>query len=286
MQFNQNPKWRRSVPLAVIAIAASIAGAFSAQAASGYWFTESPMPQAVSGSATATYSGQLYVISGSPPGGGTITNDQVYNPATDTWTAQAPIPTGVGGANAGTIGSKIYVAGGCASNGDCRIGTTNTVQVFNTATNSWSTTTSLPTALSAYASGVISGKFYVVGGTSACPPCTPLSALEAYTPSTHLWTSLASMPTARRSPGGRRHPGPPLCGRRIGLVEQYARHARGLRSADQHLGDEIPHADAAIRPWGRSGEKCPLCDRWFSICVRPWHASGRSLQPRHRQLVH
>src|SRR5665213_2247374 len=203
MQYNQHLKWSRYVPLMLFACALSIAGALPAQAGSGFWFTESPMPQAVSYSATAVHNGQLYVISGEQPGGGTIlTNNQVYDPASDSWTAQAPIPTGVATANAGTIGTKIYVAGGCAANGDCRIGTTDAVQVYNTTNNTWSTTTSMPTATASYASGVIGGKFYVVGGQGACPPCTPLSALEAYSPSTHLWASLASMPTARRTPAG------------------------------------------------------------------------------------
>jgi len=117
MQHSQHPKWRRYIPLAIIASVVSIAGVLPAQAASGFWFTEAPMPTAAFGSATAVYNGQLFVISGNQTGGGTTTVNQVYDPASDTWTSQAPIPTGVVDANAGTIGKKIYVAGGCAANG-------------------------------------------------------------------------------------------------------------------------------------------------------------------------
>jgi N-acetylneuraminic acid mutarotase len=60
---------------------------------------------------------------------------------------------------------------------------------------SWSTGPTIPTARVYFAAvGGLDGRIYVLGGQNAS---TPSAVVEAYTPSTNSWKTLASMPTAR-----------------------------------------------------------------------------------------
>ncbi|MBI3646088.1 MAG: hypothetical protein HY233_09015, partial [Acidobacteriales bacterium] len=150
------------------------------------------MPTARNGVATGVIAGQLYVVTGP-----LTTAVEVYDPASNTWAIKAPIPTNRAIASAGVIDGKLYVVGGCI-NSDCRVGVTNILQVYDPATDTWTTKASMPTARAAMATGVIAGQLYVAGGFQACyGPCPMVNTLEVYDPATNIWTSKASMPTTR-----------------------------------------------------------------------------------------
>lgn len=78
------------------------------------------------------------------------------------------------------------------------------VEAYTPSTNTWTTVASMPTARSwlAAATGA-DGRIYAFGGsgTMGNPPVlsadSPLATVEAYTPSTNTWATVASMPTAR-----------------------------------------------------------------------------------------
>ena len=123
--------------LAVAAVA--IAGILTAVGAppvhaQGTWSTEAPMPTALGGASSGAINGQLYVVGGFVAGGDPSTANQVYDPATNTWGTAAPILTSRDYAGAGTSGGVLYVAGGCVLHGDCRIGTTNILEAYDSAT--------------------------------------------------------------------------------------------------------------------------------------------------------
>ena len=71
------------------------------------------------------------------------------------------------------------------------------MQIFDPASNNWTTGTPLPTERYGAASGVIDGKFYVVGGYNG----NDLDVLEIYDPVADTWSSGAPMPTARTASG-------------------------------------------------------------------------------------
>lgn len=181
--------------LSLTAIWLTLAIGTQAQA-QGVWETKAPMPTARTGVATGVIAGQLYVATGS-----LTTAVEVYDPALNTWTITAPIPTNRAFASAGGIDGKLYVVGGCI-NSDCRIGWTNILEVYDPATDTWTTKASMPTARAGASEGVIAGQLYVAGGFQSCGACLALNTLEVYDPATNTWTTKASMPTARSHMGG------------------------------------------------------------------------------------
>jgi hypothetical protein len=105
------------------------------------------------------------------------------------WTTKAPIPTARYLLAAGVISGNFYAIGG--DNGTGR--GLNTVEAYNTATDTWTTKAPMPTARFGLAVGGGNGKLYAVGGYNG----NYLSTAEAHKPATDTWTAKASMPTSR-----------------------------------------------------------------------------------------
>jgi N-acetylneuraminic acid mutarotase len=78
-------------------------------------------------------------------------------------------------ANAEVLNGRIYVVSGIVAGGN----TTPVVEVYDPATNTWSTATDVTTERSAGAIGVVNGILYLAGGSSNN---TVTGVLEAYVP--------------------------------------------------------------------------------------------------------
>lgn len=163
-------------------------------------------PRAVQ--ATGVIDGKLYAPGVDPTSFFASVLD-VYDQATDTWIRGSASPTPRSGNAAGVIGGKLYVVGGCIgfppTGPDCRIGTTNLMEVYDPDFDTWKTLASMPTPRNSVAAAVIDGKLHVVGGNVTCGVCTPLSTHEVYDPATDTWLSsdfgdVAPMPVALNSP--------------------------------------------------------------------------------------
>jgi len=83
------------------------------------------------------------------------------------------------------IADKIYIAGG---NSDTNL------QLYDPATNTWTTLASMPAGRYGGAAGVIGGKLYVAGGLELD---NVRATLFVYDPATNAWSMLTPMPTAR-----------------------------------------------------------------------------------------
>ena len=162
----------------------------------GSWAVKAPMPTARTGVATGVVNGQLYAVGGSLAYEAPRTVNEAYDPSTNTWATKAPAPTSRAMAEAGAIAGKLYVVGGCITS-DCRIGTTNVLEIYDPITNTWTTGAPMATARSTFALGVIGGRLYAAGGNGPCPPCAAVSTLEIYDPLTNSWSAGAPMPTPR-----------------------------------------------------------------------------------------
>jgi serine protease len=83
------------------------------------------------------------------------------------------------------INGKVYVIGGLG-------GQLGVVQIYDTASDVWTTGTPKPTATYATNAAVIDGKIYVPGGTN--PQNDAVATLEIYDPATDQWSSGAPLP--------------------------------------------------------------------------------------------
>jgi N-acetylneuraminic acid mutarotase len=136
------------------------------------------------GLAASVIAGKIYVMGGynnafTDPYVNTL---ELYEPATRKWTT--PPTTGIftarGALCSSVIDSKIYAMGGVHLVSGTYIAL-NTVEVFDPATNTWTTPTTVGTFTPRYSSGcsLVLGKIHVIGGENVS---TVLKAHETYTP--------------------------------------------------------------------------------------------------------
>ena len=89
----------------------------------------------------------------------------------------------------GQVDGIIYVVGGQNSSGSLA-----TVEAYDPESNTWATAASMPAARTRLAGGVLTGRFYAVGGDS-------LGTVQAYNAATNTWETKLSMPTPRDTLG-------------------------------------------------------------------------------------
>ena len=117
-----------------------------------------------------------------------------FRVAEDAWVAKTPMPTARTATAVAASGGLVYVMGGGL------LGTTMIpppvtaiVEIYDPATDSWSTGNSMPTARKYAAVAELNGVIYVIGGDSL-PLFPGLSIVEAYDTVTGTWTTKASLP--------------------------------------------------------------------------------------------
>ncbi|MGD6853116.1 MAG: Kelch repeat-containing protein [Candidatus Bathyarchaeia archaeon] len=132
------------------------------------WETKASMPTPRRDFAIAVYDNKIYCISGESgldsQGGVYSAVNEVYDPLTDTWTIKAEIPTPRYGMSANLVDGKIYVLGGGHHNVYPGNTCSDLNEVYDPLTDTWSTRSSLPTAVLYAASVVVDGEIYVLGG--------------------------------------------------------------------------------------------------------------------------
>ena len=162
------------------------------------WVTRAPMPTPRSGCAVAVYNGEIYVIGGSF-GNGFVGNNEVYNPQTNTWETKASMPSPRADLTANIVNGKFYLIGGKVfSNTSPYFSETNVNEVYDPATDTWSTVASIPNGVYGYGSAVIGDKIYVVGG-SENPNLQGgnvfVDSVQIYDTQTGNWTIDSVMPS-------------------------------------------------------------------------------------------
>lgn len=158
------------------------------------WTSAAPLPLAMHHLAAAAVDGKLYVLGGYQGNGFSPTNRVfAYDPAADAWEEKAPMPTARGAHVAVAYVGKIYVVGG-ASFSEARA----LNEVYDPATDTWATLAPMPTAREHLSAALVDSLIYVAGGrVSVGFGLENLRSLEAYSPATDTWHTLAPMPTAR-----------------------------------------------------------------------------------------
>jgi N-acetylneuraminic acid mutarotase len=118
------------------------------------------------------------------------------------WRSAAPAPTKRTEVAAATLGDTIYVVGGFEQprfGNAMNLAITPSVEVYDPATDRWTSKAPLPVPLHHVGIGVIGSRLYVAGGyrRSGLSVWQPVATLYAYDPGADTWVERASMPTAR-----------------------------------------------------------------------------------------
>ena len=169
------------------------------------WASKKPMPSERSGFGVAVVNGKIYAVGGYPTGN----INEMYDPASDTWTELAPMPTARDNFGIAVYQNKIYAIGGQigavlyppvgVANYSMQV-LTGANEVYDTATNTWQTRTSMPTPRNYLQANVADGKIYLIGGEAQQPldeaPQEHFSNVtEVYDPETDSWTTMSPIPT-------------------------------------------------------------------------------------------
>jgi hypothetical protein len=111
----------------------------------------------------------------------------------------APIPVQHAQGRAAAVGTNIYVPGGF--NNVQLGGPLDTMQIYNTGTDTWSNGMTLPAARSGVATAAFNGLVYVIGGYTTPFP-TVTNTVFVYNPGTNSYTTGAPMPAGQGNVAG------------------------------------------------------------------------------------
>jgi N-acetylneuraminic acid mutarotase len=120
------------------------------------------------------------------------TNAQRFFRVISRWSTRANLIEANSEMGVAELAGRIYVLGGYPAS---RI-TVNTVQVYDSASNTWQLTAPLPLGVNHPMPAVANGKIYVIGGQTDTGSAY-VNNVQEFNPATTNWTSRAPMPTAR-----------------------------------------------------------------------------------------
>lgn len=158
----------------------------------GTWVPRSDMPTSRSGGAATTIGNKIYVAGGRPPGGHHFA---VYDTEANEWTALPDVPTQRNHLAVAAINGKVHVAGGRFGGG---VGSEMTAihEVYDPASNSWSSRAPLLAPRAGVPGVAVNGCLYLIGGEgNDANPRGVFEENEMYDPGTDSWQSLPPLPT-------------------------------------------------------------------------------------------
>lgn len=169
------------------------------------WRADGPsLPAPAIGTVGVTVDGSVYVIGGTQSDFyGLVGDNRVrsWHSGTGTWEERAPLPMGRFFAAGAALDGKVYVAGGyahCEYFGWCPGPAVSSLDVYDPASDRWTTGPPMKRVLAMAGAAVLDGKMYVAGGVTdeylwlGNPP----AIMEVYDPSTGQWRTLAEPPFA------------------------------------------------------------------------------------------
>lgn len=107
------------------------------------------------------------------------------------WITRTPMPTPRQEIPHALINGKIYVPGGIVNNSGIP---TNSVEVYDPSTDSWSEISPMPEALHHHTAVELNGKLYIIGGYNAQLFSSQTDKVQEYDPQTGIWTEKQSLP--------------------------------------------------------------------------------------------
>jgi N-acetylneuraminic acid mutarotase len=179
------------------------------------WSELPPMPTPRGAQAAVAVGNKIYVVGGAkipsgmdfPDGlnpGGPIEilgTTEMFDTEKNSWTTLKPMTLPRNHHDVADLDGKLYVIGGavrsCFPGGWSSSVSMN--EVYDIATDTWSTRAPMPTARSGVGAAVVDDKIYVIGGEGWVDELGGVFRTnEAYDPKSNSWIENAPMPTARR----------------------------------------------------------------------------------------
>ena len=155
------------------------------------WTRKADMPTGRGHTSAAVVNEKIYIIGGDASEAPIVSIVEVYDPCTDTWAEQTELPSQRYWFSTIAVDGIIYVIGG---NEGLQAGYShlNTVEAYDTSTDTWTRKADMPTSRSFLSTSVVNGLIYAIGGGAPGK-----EAVEVYDPTTDTWTTKAPMPTTR-----------------------------------------------------------------------------------------
>ncbi len=164
------------------------------------WENKSPMPTARKWFGGTAIGDKFYAVGGVSDAWGLTFLDtlEVYDPVADMWELKTPMPTPRNRVEVAELDGLLYVVGGRKYDPGYSEGVAvGTLEVYDPATDSWITKTSMPTPRSWAVLGAVDGKIYAMGGFDD-QTSQNVAIVEMYDPATDAWTTKAPMPVVMR----------------------------------------------------------------------------------------
>jgi N-acetylneuraminic acid mutarotase len=158
------------------------------------WTTGASDPTARELGASAVVNGILYVIGGSTSGSNPLSLVEAYDPVSNSWTTKASMPTARNSMPAVVDKDVIYVIGGYDPNTQFWY---DTVESYDTTTDTWKEEAPLLLAKSWEAVGLLGTSIAAVDGNIA-PNGSSTGESESYSVKKNAWTQLTPDPTPRQ----------------------------------------------------------------------------------------
>ena len=148
------------------------------------WSTKASMSQARSNLGVVAVDEKIYAIGGYQPRSfNVVGTNECYDPKKNTWTTLAAMSTSRSHFAIAASEGKIYCIGGLISY-EGMPQSCDVTEVYDIATNSWSTKTSIPVSTSQIQACIVDGKIFVMNGRD----------MFMYNPVTDAWSKKTSLP--------------------------------------------------------------------------------------------
>jgi N-acetylneuraminic acid mutarotase len=167
------------------------------------WTPKRRMPESSQGASAHTIGDKIYVAMGNTSVRQLQNGLYEYDPIADQWSARAPRPTYRTGFVSAAVNGLLYVIGGVGLIGDgpgpaygISAETKSHVEIYDPATDRWSTGAPLPTLQFSQTACVVGDQIYLFGGTSGGPY---ERSILTYNTASNSWSAKSPMPNTRIS---------------------------------------------------------------------------------------
>jgi N-acetylneuraminic acid mutarotase len=156
------------------------------------WVIKAFMLMGRMGLSASTVNGKIYAIGGQTATFLSLVDE--YDPEVDAWKRKTNMPTPRAFFSTCSVNGKIYAIGGFTTVGfDGKY--YSTVEEYDPTTDTWVTKADMPTARCGFATCVVNGKIYAIGGTKQGQWF--IKDVEEYDPTIDKWTKKSDLLNAR-----------------------------------------------------------------------------------------